>query len=146
MNIKGTLSTMLLICSLSLNASPVVSVMGESLNDAIQQITFSGDNAQLHFKSGKTMTEDMENVVVSFTSVTSLGIDNASMYVVNTVVKDKLEISGLNNESIDIYNVQGVSLLSFEANEESLSVDVSNLSRGIYFLRVNNQVVKFVKE
>lgn len=146
MNIRKTLSTMLLTCSLSLSANPVVSVMGESIDDAIQQITFSGDNAQLHFKSGKTMTEDIENVVVSFTSVTSLGINNASMYVVNTVVKDKLEISGLNNENIGIYNAQGVSLLNFEASNESLSIDVAHFNKGVYFLRVNNQIIKFVKD
>lgn len=146
MNLKRTLTAILLACSLSLSANPVVTVMGESINDAIQQITFNGDNAQLHFKSGKTMTEDMENVIVSFSSVTSLGINNASVYVVNTVVSDKLEISGLNNESMGIYSAQGVSLLDFEASEESLSIDVSHFNRGVYFLRVNNKVIKFVKD
>lgn len=146
MDLKKTFSTMLLTCSLSLSANPVVSVMGEQIEDALQQITFSGDNAQLHFKSGNTLTEDIEDVIVTFSSVTSLGINDASIYVVNTVVKDKLEVSGLNNESVEIYNTQGISLLSFESNFESLSIDVAHLNKGVYFLRVNNKVVKFVKD
>lgn len=146
MKAKKTLSAILLTFSLSMFANPFVTVMGESVNDEITQITFNGDNAHLRFKSGKIMTEDIEDVVVSFSSATSLGTNTSVVYVLKTIVGDRLNISGLNGENIEIFNIKGICLQSLVADYESVSIDVSNLSNGVYFLRVGNRAIKFVKE
>jgi len=48
--------------------------------------------------------------------------------------------------TIEIYNVVG-QLLSIESLKSTeITIDVQHLTNGMYFLKVNNQVVKFVKE
>ncbi|MCX6148747.1 MAG: T9SS type A sorting domain-containing protein [Candidatus Kapabacteria bacterium] len=61
-------------------------------------------------------------------------------------VKDKLTINYKgydDNELITIMNIVGATLIETTINE---SMDVSNLSSGLYFLKIRNQVYKFVKE
>jgi len=50
-------------------------------------------------------------------------------------------------ENVEIYNVMGQKLLSIESLKSTeTTIDVSHLANGMYFLKVGNQVVKFVKE
>ncbi|MCX6148198.1 MAG: T9SS type A sorting domain-containing protein [Candidatus Kapabacteria bacterium] len=61
-------------------------------------------------------------------------------------VQDKLIIKYKgyeDNEPITIMNIVGATLIETTINE---SMDVSNLSSGLYFLKIRNQVFKFVKE
>jgi len=65
----------------------------------------------------------------------------------------------LEDSVIEIYNVVGQKLLSAPFNSPKggklpsfggagggLTIDVSHLAKGMYFLKIGNQVVRFVKE
>ena len=58
----------------------------------------------------------------------------------------------MNNEqltmnNVEIYSVVGQLLQSKIVNQQSkIEIDVSHLAKGVYFLKVGNQVVRFVKE
>lgn len=65
--------------------------------------------------------------------------------------KDRLNISAKNNiEKAEIYNVLGKKVMTFTINKNSESLDVSNLTSGIYLIKytVNDKVgtSKFVKQ
>jgi len=50
-------------------------------------------------------------------------------------------------ENVEIYNVVGQMVLSCrDVARNVLTIDVKSLASGLYFLKVNNKVVKFVKE
>lgn len=44
-----------------------------------------------------------------------------------------------------IYNAAGTLVKSVDAGNVTQHIDVSNFSRGIYFIRINNQILKFIK-
>lgn len=44
-----------------------------------------------------------------------------------------------------IVNVEGKELMRFEISEKSNSIDVSSLNAGVYFIRVNEQMIKLLK-
>ncbi len=59
----------------------------------------------------------------------------------------KIYINGLNtSETIQIYSITGQKLLKTLINNNSYSLDVSKLSNGIYFIKIKNQVLKFIKK
>ncbi len=61
-------------------------------------------------------------------------------------VSDKLMISseGVFIESIQVYSINGDLLLTEKTNTESLNV--SNLSEGIYFVEINTEIGRFTKK
>jgi hypothetical protein len=58
-----------------------------------------------------------------------------------------IERRELKIENIEIYNVVGQLLQSTTANQQSeISIDVSHLQSGLYFLKIDNRIIKFDKE
>ena len=56
-------------------------------------------------------------------------------------------VSQLIIENVEIYDVFGRKLLSFEFLQSlETTIDVSSLSSGMYFLKIGNQTARFVKE
>jgi len=53
------------------------------------------------------------------------------------------------NDIIEIYDVVGQKLMQLPCRDvinHVSTIDISHLASGMYFLKVNNQVVKFMKE
>ena len=52
-------------------------------------------------------------------------------------------IKNIKNQKYDIYNITGMQILSGILNAEE--INVSNLSKGIYLIKIGNSTVKFIK-
>ena len=111
----------------------------------------------LQFKLGST--SDLNTKVVYFDNIyfyneATAGVDRDNKLSVSLYpnpTKNELNISSKNKiESVIIYNILGKKVKSFAVNALSKSLDVSNLSKGIYILKYtsNNAVgsMKFAKE
>ena len=81
--------------------------------------------------------------------------DNTSFRIYPNPASDYLEISSINptlklgvDEGLDIriFNTLGEIVMSLEQTSPSVQrIDISNLSPGIYFIKIGNKVEKFVK-
>lgn len=83
------------------------------------------------------------------TGIANNSILNPSVNVYPNPTSDQLNISGLNasQKSISITNVIGEVVKTIETNaSQSLTVDIKNLSPGVYFIVSNNKALKFIKE
>lgn len=60
--------------------------------------------------------------------------------------KTELTIKTTQNKIMVIYNYLGVVVLTKTLENNETKLDISNLASGIYFVRVNEKVVKFLKE
>jgi hypothetical protein len=64
---------------------------------------------------------------------------------------DKLKLVNLSqskkDQIITIYNYLGIPVLSFDIpyGTNTFEIDVSNLNEGIYFIKINNNLLKFIK-
>lgn len=68
--------------------------------------------------------------------------EKISIQVVPNPVKDWLNITGISSDTaIEVYNLQG----QLQLKQTGSSVNVANLTPGIYFVKFGNQVSKFVK-
>lgn len=117
-------------------------INGEVVEKIVTKITFDGDNAVLTFSDTSVRTEDMGNVVLSFTS-SPTSIKNVEAFQLNNVVGDNLNIDGLTEGTkVVIYDTSGKDVITTNGS----NINVSSLKPGMYILKAGNQVVKFVKQ
>lgn len=77
------------------------------------------------------------------TELESVIDDDTKVYVFPNPVQNELRITGVEeNVIVTVYNLNGQCILQSEGN----SVNVSALVSNTYFLKINNQIVKFIKK
>ena len=60
---------------------------------------------------------------------------------------DGNELTGVVTENVQIFDIAGRLLINVENKETNLlQINVSHLSKGMYFVKVGNYTIKFVKE
>lgn len=115
-------------------------INGETVEKTVARIIFEGDLVVLHFTDSSERKEDMNTVKIAFTNATS--ITDLTTYNMRGVVDGKLYLEGL---------AQGAEVLIFDAAGKQLKrttsnvIDVTNLKTGVYVLKADKQVVKFMK-
>ncbi len=122
-----TLSTLTLALAISASAfaddevKQTVTVNGSANGNAVQTITFSGDNVNLLYADGTTETVDMEAVVISFE------------YETTAISVSSISESG---EMKKIYDINGRQVRS----------TLDALPQGVYIVKSANKSVKFIKK
>jgi polyhydroxybutyrate depolymerase len=72
---------------------------------------------------------------------------SSSLSVYPNPVQSEVNIEGLtDNSEFELVSVMGEHVLSGKVNEASNKIQVSNLSKGIYFLKIENEVFELVVE
>jgi len=70
----------------------------------------------------------------------------SSIFVFPNPVSETLTVSGVKKDAIiQLYNLSGALLQTVISQENATNINVSNLQQGIYLLRVDAQVIKFIK-
>ena len=89
-----------------------------------------------------------------FTSVNEINNTKAQIHIYPNPANNKLFVNtrqtNLQNTTVSIYNIQGQQLLQQNIRQSQTEIDIQNLSKGIYIIKVlnGNEVMqgKFVKE
>lgn len=133
---------MMLVSPVKADTTQTLIINGEVVEKIVTKITFDGDNAVLTFSDTSVRTEDMGNVILSFTS-SPTSIKNVETFQLNNVVGDNLDIDGLaEGTKVVIYDTSGKDVITTNGS----NINVSGLKPGMYILKAGNQVVKFIKK
>ncbi|MFV0470997.1 MAG: T9SS type A sorting domain-containing protein [Paludibacteraceae bacterium] len=156
------MKTHLLILFMLLGFLPVAAQnihLGIISNDGVQKsvelsnlknITFSDSDLKLNYWSGINELLPVSSIrKLVFTSSTGLKtIDNTNVVLMypNPVV-DIFSLKNVpeNHINIEIYSITGTQILNLRNISSSQTINISSLTKGMYFLKVNNQTVKFIK-
>ena len=133
-----------MLTGVSAYAAKHLTINGESVEKAVAQITFDGDNVILHFVDETTQTADMETVTIDFDVVNAIDMVN-SAFRLNSMVGGTLDISGLETDAVSIYDASGRMVLRSRVSGSDATLDVNHLHGGMYILKAGNQIVKFMK-
>lgn len=116
-------------------------INGETVNKVVASITFEGNNAVLTFSDKEKMTVDMSAVVLIFGESTPSGI-----YQLKQAVSNQLSFQGLSaGTPVVVYDAAGHIAMQSVVSDENGTLSVKGLKSGLYLLKANNRVVKFVK-
>lgn len=136
------------LCSWADNKQ-TVTINGETVEKAVARITFNGDLVNLSFDDGTVMESiDMGNLVITFSKATGddTAIDLLQVFSYSKLVGNQLIVGNIQEKApIAIYDANGMCCLTTVASSSSQNIDISNLKGGAYILRVDKQVIKFVK-
>jgi len=115
----------------------------------LKKITFSGTNMILNYQTLGTENIGLSLIQkVTFGTFTALSntyeADN-TLSVYPNPSSDVIHIKNLtcSAQEIAIYSVNGCKVLDF--NVVGNKVDIGCLTKGIYFIKINNQTIKFAK-
>ncbi|WP_281613060.1 immunoglobulin-like domain-containing protein [Flammeovirga sp. SubArs3] len=96
-----------------------------------------------------TMVKEFEVIVIAEQEVTSIDQDKVILNVYpNPTFGDVTLTSSLPFQGVDIYNLIGVKVktIQFVHQTQKTTLNLDDLPRGQYILRVNNQPIKFIKK
>lgn len=118
---------------------------------SLQKISFSNNNLVLNYTNGNTAPftiSTIKKIVVN----TSTGIEKnktekTKITVFFNASDNQIEITNIpeGSSKVAIYRTDGVLVLNSEISSSNNNVNASGLSKGIYLLKINNQVFKFKK-
>ena len=75
------------------------------------------------------------------------GIENSSLTAYPNPTSGVVTVTGLTeNEDIRLYNISGGQVRIYRSTGTTMSLDISDLPKGIYFLRTNTGSVKVIKD
>ncbi|MCL4857354.1 MAG: T9SS type A sorting domain-containing protein [Flavobacteriales bacterium] len=57
-----------------------------------------------------------------------------------------IQLINNNSKAIELYNVIGERLTSEQINQSRHSIDISNYPNGVYFLKVDGNITKIIKQ
>ncbi|MFA6199806.1 MAG: T9SS type A sorting domain-containing protein [Bacteroidales bacterium] len=113
------------------------------------KLTFSNNDIIISQPSGEIYYFAIDNIrKIYFPSGNSLSevlpYNNIKLYP--NPSKDNINLSNINSKtSISIYNIEG-KLVFYEIIYQDKSINISNLSNGIYVVKVGNKEFRLVKE
>lgn len=120
--------------------------------DISGNLSFDADNLIVTSSSGEESVyiERADIRKLLFSEGTNSFVDNNSTNLNISVFpnpgKDNITInSNLQNVNFDIYNINGKTVKSGIISDKNQVENISDLDAGIYFIRVNNSNIKFIK-
>lgn len=93
------------------------------------------------------ITMNTRDLSISIQQQTTTGnplVTTKNIILKSAIVNSELNVKNLNSFKYNIYNVCGKSMIA--GNTTNGTIDVSNLQKGIYLLKANSQVFKFIKK
>ena len=127
---------------LTLNASGTIS--GTPTKDGVFNFTVKAEN------TAGSDTKELSISIAKDVGIEQLVVTSYKLQVYPNPTNGQLKITNYElreSTTIEVYNVMGQKLLFFESLKSTeTTIDVSHLAKGMYFLKVGNQVVRFVRE
>lgn len=119
-------------------------IKGTGESTAIQDYQFTHRNANAGFNYYRLIQHDFDGTQENVGQIVVKGLPDSDIYIYPTRVSQELIIKGLERPSdASIYDISGNLITSF-VNVQN-TIDVSTLNNGMYFLKVGEQIMKFIK-
>ncbi len=128
---------------------------GESTEIALirlSKIKFDSEDVLLEFREGTTLRYGIATISQmnyrDYTSVSSVQVGSQAILLSSASDAQQLWLENLpeGGSQISIYSVTGAHILRENAVGPVHTMDISSLSKGVYVLKIKEQVIKFTKQ
>ena len=119
--------------------------------NSLRKITFANGMLILNYRIGSVeniVTSSIQKLVfTSFTGFNDLQVEPKTMIVFPNPTKKFISLKNIpdGNVKIVIFSISGSAMLTLQHYTNDEMIDISQLTRGIYIIKVNNQALKFTK-
>ncbi len=121
----------------------------------VHSVTFSDSYLLMNYFGGLTESYSVSSIsklyfkpVVTATEIILTDRISGTLSVYPNPADDILHIQNApaGKSILSIYRIDGTIVLLKQNSTQIESVDISNLTSGLYFLKINNQAIKFIRE
>jgi len=120
---------------------------------ALQKVFFSGENLNINYLNGSSETFAVTNL----SKIYFHPLSNSSETIAGTVKKisvypnpaiSTLNLKNVSNDeaSFTIFRMDGAIVMKSQLVSGKSSIDIASLDGGLYLLKIDNQVVRFIKK
>ena len=124
--------------------------------DDLRKLVFSNGKVETYFIDGKMISYDFSSLQrIYFTDVAGNDdpsivddfANNDGVLLYPNPASEFVNLKGVPADAnITVFNMSGMVISNMIADGNVLSIDVANYKSGIYFIRINSEVVKFIKK
>jgi len=120
----------------------------------LQKLTFENNNLYLHFTGGSSEAFALTNVGKIFFKSGTTAADlisrdqsNGNISLYPNPVGDAFHLLNIpeGTSVVTVYRIDGAVILQTRVSPAENAIDVSNLNKGLYLLKIQNQAIKFIK-
>ncbi len=135
------------VASAPAGANPIFTWQGERITE-VKNLTVAGTYTFKLYAIDRTLYDSATvTVIVSNTTGIESVVKNNQPFIYPNPTTGMLTIEGLlPNNSISVCDILGNELLQKTVQQNTTVIDVSSLTNGIYLVRANNKVYKFIKQ
>lgn len=125
--------------------NPNFRVNGLEVYNVVTEITFDDNGILMKWNDNSISNDICCQAILKL--INTDHINDTQIYAASGVQNDYISFQGLNTGStLYIYNLQGVLLLQQNVTGYDTRVNLSNLNTGIYLMKNENTLLKFVKK
>ena len=122
-----------------------VSFNGVQMDKQVTSISYNDNTITLTWSDNTSISGEMAELMLK------LALDNdinkVRIYLVSGFYDKNILVKGLTSGTpIYIYDMKGREMTHMDVAEHGTVVDIHNLNTGVYFLKNNSTIVKFVKK
>ena len=122
-----------------------VSFNGVQMDKQVTSISYFENTVTLTWSDNTSISGDMAELMLRLAMDND--INKVRIYLVSGFYDKDILVKGLvPGTPIYIYDMKGREMARMDATEHGTKVDIHNLNTGVYFLKNNSTVVKFVKK
>lgn len=138
-------AVLFVLATISLFArQPLVRVNGFEVSKYVTSIDMEDNLLSLHWNDNTVLHGRLAEVMFELASKDC--VDKAQLLSVSGVQSDRMKLEGLKPGSrIFVYDIMRNCVLNQSVDGNSTILDMSELNTGVYFLKNDNIVIKFVK-
>ncbi len=123
--------------------------------DDLRKLVFTNGKVDTYFTDGSMTSYEFSSLQrLYFTETPDKGdatiaeeVTNESLLLYPNPASDFINLSDVPTDAdITVFNMSGIALLNMKADGNELSINVANYKSGIYFMKINSEVVKFIKK
>lgn len=113
----------------------------------LDKITFSGTTVKILQTDGTATDTSMGDIDrISFSNYSNIGnMEAMNNSFVSYISNDAIAVNSNAGETITIYNIIGTELICIRQKSANGIISISQLPKGIYIIKSNDQTAKFVK-
>ena len=144
------------LCAFSLKAqSPTLEIQKKDQSvvqtplSNLRKLTFGNDAMTVHYSNGQTgdiaLSDISKMVFGTVSGVKNLRYTNTEILVYPNPASDYLYVKTTDNQTIQIMNISGATVISQKASDRETQIHTGDLAKGVYILKLDHKVAKFTK-
>lgn len=115
----------------------------------IEKLTFSNDAMTIHYKEGQSgsvaLTEIGKMFFGTISGIKKLQNTSNQILVYPNPATDYIYLKNKEYNKVQIINTSGVTVMTIQSSLPEMQINISHLPKGIYIIKLDQNVVKFTK-